>query len=50
MAHVNEASQSRYITSHQTFIHKWNEPSCLCLLSAEQQRTLAGSHFPFRWG
>jgi len=29
-----------------TFIHKWNEPSCLCSPAAEHHRTLAGAHFP----
>jgi len=30
-----------------TFIQKWNEPSCLYSLAAEHHRTLAGTHFLF---
>ena len=29
-----------------TFIHEWNEPSCLYSRAAEHHRTLAGTHFP----
>jgi len=29
-----------------TFIHEWNEPSCLHLPAAAHHRTLAGTYFP----
>jgi len=33
-----------------TFIHKWNEPSCLYSPTIERYRTLAATHFPPSWG
>jgi len=31
------------------FIHTWNEPYLPLLPAAERRRTLAGTHFAFRW-
>jgi len=45
-ARVNE---DHALATH-TFIHELNESSCLCSTAAERHRTLAGTHFPSRWG
>jgi len=48
VAHVNEEAHS--LTATHTFIHEWNEPSCLRSPAAEHHRTLAGTHFPSHRG
>jgi len=49
MACVNAGSHSFTCHTH-TFIHKWNEPYLPLLPSRRASPTLAGTHFPSRWG
>jgi len=44
VAHVNEGSEF-YLPPTRTFIHKWNNPSCL--YSPAAQRTLARRAYSF---
>ena len=41
MARFND--YERYLPATHTFIHEWNEPSCLYSTAAEHRRTLAGT-------
>jgi len=47
--HVLTRDHTFLPTTH-TFIHEWNDPSCLYSPAAVHQRTLAGIHFPSHRG